>query len=82
MIEIEERGVVAIVRMAAGKGNALNVEFASAFIDTLAQIEGGPAKAAILTGKGSVLGRESICPPSSRAAPIMCVDFFPSCSTL
>jgi enoyl-CoA hydratase/carnithine racemase len=54
MIEFEDRGVVKIVRMAAGKGNAISVDFASALIDALAQVERGPAKAAILTGTGSV----------------------------
>src|SRR5436189_131497 len=38
MIELEERGDVTILRMARGKGNALNVEFLTALDETLARI--------------------------------------------
>jgi enoyl-CoA hydratase len=54
MIELEDRGVVKIVRMAAGKGNAISLDFATAFIEALAEVERSPAKAAILTGTGNV----------------------------
>jgi enoyl-CoA hydratase len=54
MIETEDRGVVKIVRMAAGKGNAINVDFASALVEALAEVERGPTRAAILTGTGNV----------------------------
>lgn len=54
MIELEDRGVVRVVRMAAGKGNAVNLDFASALIEAIIEVERSPAKAAILTGKGSV----------------------------
>ncbi len=54
MIELEDRGVVKIIRMAAGKGNAVNFDFANALIKALAEVEHGPAKAAILTGNGNV----------------------------
>lgn len=54
MIELEDRGVVKIVRMAAGKGNAISLDFATAFIEALAEIERSPAKAAILTGTANV----------------------------
>jgi len=56
MIELEDRGNVTILRMAAGKGNALNLEFASALADAVEELERGPARAVVITGKGSVLG--------------------------
>ncbi len=39
MIELEERGVVTILRMVAGKGNALNLEFAQALDECLQTID-------------------------------------------
>src|SRR5579872_3498509 len=56
MIELEERGVVTILRMAAGKGNALNLEFLQALDESLQSLERGPAKAVVLTGHGPVFG--------------------------
>ncbi len=56
MIELEERGVVMVVRMARGKGNALNLELCEALVDVLDRLDAGPARAAVLTGQGSVFG--------------------------
>ena len=56
MIELEERGVVTILRMVAGKGNALNLEFTQALDERAQELERGPAKAVVLTGQGSVFG--------------------------
>jgi enoyl-CoA hydratase/carnithine racemase len=56
MIELETRGAVAILRLQRGKGNALNVELLEAIYEALGSIESGPARAAIITGQGSVFG--------------------------
>src|SRR5262249_5994588 len=56
MIEWEERGVVAILRLARGKGNALNLEFTEALMEALDRLERSTARAAVLTGQGSVFG--------------------------
>jgi enoyl-CoA hydratase len=56
MIELEERGAVTILRMVAGKGNALNLEFTQALDERMQQLERSPAKAVVLTGHGSVFG--------------------------
>src|SRR4051794_23621129 len=56
MIEYEERGVVTVLRMARGKGNALNLELVAALVEALDRLEHGPARAGILTGQGSVFG--------------------------
>jgi enoyl-CoA hydratase len=56
MIELEERGVVTLLRMARGKGNALNIEFLTALVETLDRIERSPARAVVITGQGSVFG--------------------------
>jgi enoyl-CoA hydratase len=77
MIELEDRGDVKIVRMAAGKGNAINLEFASALIEALAEIERGPAKAAILTGKGSVFGVGVDLPAMVAGGPDYVRKFLP-----
>lgn len=56
MIELEERGVVTLLRMVAGKGNALNLEFTQALDECLQSLERGPTKAVVLTGQGAVFG--------------------------
>jgi len=54
MVELEERGIVTILRMAAGKGNALNLDFCQALDERLQKLERGPAKAVVLTGQENV----------------------------
>jgi enoyl-CoA hydratase len=54
MIELEDRGVVTILRMTRGKGNALNVEMVKALCDALDRLENSPARAGLLTSQGSV----------------------------
>jgi enoyl-CoA hydratase len=56
MIEWEDRGVVTILRMARGKGNALNLDLLAALGDALDRLERGPARAGVLTGQGNVFG--------------------------
>jgi enoyl-CoA hydratase len=56
MIEWEERGVVTILRMARGKGNALNLELIEALIDALDRLDRSAARAAVLTGQGNIFG--------------------------
>jgi enoyl-CoA hydratase len=56
MIELEERGPVTVLRMARGKGNALNLELAEALIDALDRLDKSAARAVVLTGQGSVFG--------------------------
>lgn len=56
MIEVEDRGNVTILRIARGKGNSLNLELVQALADALERFDKSPARAAVLTGKGSVFG--------------------------
>ncbi len=56
MIEWEDRGPVAILRLARGKGNALNLDLASSLVDALDRLDGSPARAGVLTGQGGVFG--------------------------
>jgi enoyl-CoA hydratase len=56
MIDVEERGVLTILRMARGKGNALNLELVGALLDALDRLDGSPARAGVLTGQGSIFG--------------------------
>jgi len=56
MIEFEERGVVTILRMARGKGNALNLELAGALLNVLDRLESSACRAGILTGQGNIFG--------------------------
>src|SRR5262249_20639406 len=52
----EDRGVVTILRMARGKGNALNLDLAGALVDALDRLERSAARAGVLTGQGNVFG--------------------------
>jgi enoyl-CoA hydratase len=54
MIELEERGAVTILRMARGKGNALNLELVGALCDALDRLDSSSARAGVLTGQGNV----------------------------
>ena len=53
MINREDAGDVAIVRLAYGKVSALDAEFCTALVNVLGEIAAGPAKALIITGTGS-----------------------------
>jgi enoyl-CoA hydratase len=54
MMELEERGVVTILRMAAGKGNALSLDFTQALDECVQKLQRSPAKAVVLTGHEGV----------------------------
>jgi enoyl-CoA hydratase len=56
MIDWEHRGDVSIVRMARGKGNALNLELLDALARALETLEQSHARAGVITGQGSVFG--------------------------
>jgi enoyl-CoA hydratase len=56
MIELEDRGTVTILRMARGKGNALNLDLVTAVDETLDRLEHGATRGVVITGQGSVFG--------------------------
>src|SRR5437588_2649499 len=56
MIEWEDRGRVRLIRMARGKGNALNIEMAAALADALERLEHSESAAGVITGQGNVFG--------------------------
>jgi enoyl-CoA hydratase len=54
MIELTQRGAVAVMTMAYGKANALDVEFCEAIATQFEALRGGDAKAVVLTGQGGM----------------------------
>lgn len=56
MIETEDMGRVRVLRLARGKGNALNIDFLKAIDAALDDLEKSPPRAAVITGQGSVFG--------------------------
>jgi enoyl-CoA hydratase len=56
MIEIEDKGSISTIRLVRGKGNALNLELATALTEALDKFEKSPARAGIITGQGNVFG--------------------------
>lgn len=54
MLELEATGTVTVLRLARGKGNALNRELLQALIEQLDELERGACRALVLTASGSV----------------------------
>jgi len=77
MIEFEDRGKVTLLRMARGKGNALNIEFLEAIVGALDRLEGNPARAGIVTGQGSVFGAGVDLPALVEGGPEYIRRFLP-----
>jgi enoyl-CoA hydratase len=77
MIDYEERGVVSVLRMARGKGNALNLELAGALVDALDRLDGSAARAGVLTGQGSVFGAGVDLPALVAGGPEYVRRFLP-----
>jgi enoyl-CoA hydratase len=78
MIELEERGELAIVRMVAGKGNALNLETTRALDECLQNLERGSTSAVVLTGHGSVFGAGVDLPALVSGGPDYVRRFVPA----
>jgi enoyl-CoA hydratase len=77
MIEFEDRGAITILRMARGKGNALNVELAAALIEALDRLEHSAARAGIITGQGNVFGAGVDLPGLVEGGPEYVRRFIP-----
>jgi enoyl-CoA hydratase len=77
MIEIEERGAVTILRLARGKGNALDLELVGALIDALDRLDGSAAGAGVLTGQGSIFGAGVDLPALIEGGPEYVKRFLP-----
>ena len=52
VIERDDVDEIAVVRLAHGKVNALDLELCEAITRTFAEVDGGPARAIVLTGSG------------------------------
>lgn len=77
MIEFEDRGVLTIVRMVRGKGNALNTDLATALLDALDRLERSGARAGVITGQGSVFGAGVDLPALVEGGPEYVQQFVP-----
>lgn len=56
MIQREDHGSTAVLRMAKGKGNSLDIAFLEALIAALDEAESSPVRAVVLTAEGSIFG--------------------------
>jgi enoyl-CoA hydratase len=54
MIDLTQHGDIAILRMAHGKANALDVEFCNALAEAFGKLKEGAARAVVLTATGSI----------------------------
>jgi enoyl-CoA hydratase len=78
MIELEERGVVTILRMVAGKGNALNLDFSRALDEAVQKLERSPTKAVVMTGQDSVFSAGVDLPALVSGGPDYVRRFVPT----
>ena len=54
MIELSRRGGIAVLTMAHGKANALDIEFCDAIVAEFNRLRGAPERAVVLTGQGGM----------------------------
>jgi enoyl-CoA hydratase len=54
MIELTQHGAVAVMTMAYGKANALDIDFCDAIVARFEALRSGDAKAVVLTGQGGM----------------------------
>jgi enoyl-CoA hydratase len=54
MFRVEQRGAVAVVEMAHGKANAVDMELCRGTVEQFAALQASPARAVVLTGTGSI----------------------------
>jgi enoyl-CoA hydratase len=54
VIEIQERGEIAVLRMQHGKANAFDVEFCEALVNRLAELTQPSIRALVITGQGQI----------------------------
>lgn len=54
MIEVRTHGDVAVMQLAHGRANALDLELCRALRDRLAELDAGPARAVVLTGREAI----------------------------
>src|SRR4051812_6334910 len=52
MIELKDRGGIAVMTMVHGKANTLDIEFCNAIAEQFDKLRDAPAKAVVLTGQG------------------------------
>lgn len=77
MLIQEMQGATAVVRLARGKGNALNVDFLDAIDAALRQLAEGPARAVVLTGQGKTFGAGVDLPELLAGGPSYVRRFLP-----
>ena len=54
MFEVTQQGEIAILRMAHGKVNTIDLEFCQGLIQRIDEVKGSSSKALVLTGEGSI----------------------------
>lgn len=82
MIETEMRGDVAVLTLARGKGNALNLDFMKAIVTALDEVEASSARSVVLTGQGSVFGAGVDLPEMLAGGEDYVREFLPGLSKL
>ena len=78
MIEGETIGDIAVVKMAHGKANALDIEFCEAIAARFLDLAQGDAKAVVITGKGNIFSAGVDLKRLSAGGPTYIRQFLPA----
>ena len=77
MIERSDRGDIAIVRLAHGKANTMDIELCQAVIDGFNQLRSAPPQAVVLTGQGGIFSAGVDLVRTSTGGPAYIRKFLP-----
>jgi enoyl-CoA hydratase len=78
MIEREDAGDIAVVRLAHGPVNAMDLELCAALTDECRSLAAGPARAVVLTGRGSSFSAGADLHRLLDGGPAYTEKFFPA----
>lgn len=82
MIEQSEKGGIAIVKLAHGKANTMDIELCEAVIATFKQLQATKAQAVVLTGQGSIFSAGVDLIRTSGGGPDYVRKFLPSLNAM
>ncbi len=77
MIERSERDGIAVIKLAHGKANTMDLELCRAVIDTFSELRSSAAKAVVLTGQGRIFSAGVDLIRTSQGGPTYVRRFLP-----
>ena len=78
MIEKSEKDGIAVLKLAYGKANTIDIEFCQSMIDEFNELRSSAAKAVVLTGQGSIFSAGVELVRTSDGGPAYVRKFLPA----